>query len=144
MVELELSIKKCDNFNRPHKCDYSSKASKWSVSLCFRAYVLELVAARFYAYYEAAISKWFELASHLTNREQTSYELKVIESKIIFVKFFCMKYENCLKTFQVVFQLWRVFYIRNAEIFEELGFLLLNLKLNIVLDHFFELVLLKF
>ena len=79
MVDLKLSIKKCDNFIRPHKCDYSSKASKGSVSLCFRPYVFELVAAQFYASVEAAISKWFELASHLTNREQTSYELKVIE-----------------------------------------------------------------
>ena len=141
MVDVELSINKCDNFIRPHKCDYSSKASKWSVSLCFRAYVFELVAARFYAFVEAAISKWFELAWHLTNRDQTSYELKVIESMRIFVEIFCMKYENCLKRFQVVFQLWRVCYIRNVEIFEKLGFLLFNLKLNSVLDQFFELVL---
>ena len=75
MVDLELSVKICDNFIRPHKCDYSSKASKWSVSLCFRAYVFELVAARFYAFVEAT-----ESASHLTNREQTSYELKVKDS----------------------------------------------------------------
>ena len=67
MVDLELSIKVCDNFIRPHMCDYSSKVSKWSVPLCFRAYVFELVAARFYAFVEV-----FELASHLTNREQTS------------------------------------------------------------------------
>ena len=64
MVELELSIKNCDNFIRPHKCDYSSKASKWFVSLCFRAFVFELAAARFFASVEAAISKWFELVSY--------------------------------------------------------------------------------
>ena len=83
MVDLELSIKKCDNFIRPHTCDYSSKASKWSVSLCFRAYVFELVAARFYAFAEAT-----ESASHFTNREQTSYELKVTESMRIVVRKF--------------------------------------------------------
>ena len=91
MVDLALSIKKCDNFIRPHKCDYSSKASKWSVSLCFRAYVFELVAVRFYAFVEASISKWFELASHWTNRERSSYELKVIESMRIFVKIFLLQ-----------------------------------------------------
>ena len=52
-------------------------------SLCFRDYVFELVAARFYAFVEA-----IELASHLTNREQTSYELKVKESMRIVVKNF--------------------------------------------------------
>ena len=81
MVDLELSVKICDNFLRPHMCDYSSKASKWSVSLCFRAYVFELVAARFYAFVEAT-----ESISHLSNREQTSYELKVKESMRIVVK----------------------------------------------------------
>ena len=81
MVDLELSIKMCDNFIRPHMCDYSSKVSKWSVSLCFRAQVSELVAAHFYAFVEA-----FELALHLTNREQKSYELKVKESMRIVVK----------------------------------------------------------
>ena len=136
MIDFELSTKKCDNFIRPRKCDYSSKASKWSVSQCFRAYVFELVAARFYASVEAAISKWFEIDSHLTNREQTLYELKVIESMRISVKIFCIKYENCLKRFQVVFQLWRVCYIRNVEIFENLGFLFFKLKLNSVLDQF--------
>ena len=99
-------------------CDYSSKASKLPVSQCFRDYVFELVAARFYASVEAAISKWFELASHLTNREQTLYELKVMESMRIFVEIFCIKYEKCLKRFQVVFQLWRVCYIKNDKIFE--------------------------
>ena len=81
MVDLELSIKICDNFIRPLMCDYSSKVSKWSVSLCFRAYVFELVAAQFYAFVEA-----IELASQLTNREQTSFELKVKESRRIVVK----------------------------------------------------------
>ena len=81
MVDFEMSIKKCDNFIRPHTCDYNSKASKWSVSLCFRAYVFELVAAWFNAFVEAT-----ELASHLTNREQSSFELKVKESMIIVVE----------------------------------------------------------
>ena len=59
----------------------------------------ELVAARFYAFVQAT-----ESASHLTNREQSSYELKVKESVRIFVeKPFCIKYENCLRRFQVVF-----------------------------------------
>ena len=83
MVDLELSIKLGDNFIRPHMCDYSSKVSKWSVSLCFRAEVFDLVAARFYASVEAV-----ELASHLTNREQTAYELKIKESLRIFVENF--------------------------------------------------------
>ena len=100
---------------------------------------LKLVAARFYASVEA-----IELASHLTNREQTSYELKVKESMRIFVKNFFIKNENCLKRFQVVFQLWRVCYITNVEIFEKVGFSIFELKLNNVLDQFFELILLKF
>ena len=59
----------------------------------------ELVAARFYAFVQAT-----ESASHLTNREQSSYELKVKESRRILVeKPFCIKYESCLKRFQVVF-----------------------------------------
>ena len=58
----------------------------------------ELVAARFYDFVEAT-----ESASHLTNREQTSHELKVTESMKILVKIFCIKYENCLRRFQVVF-----------------------------------------
>ena len=131
MVDNELSINICDNFIRPHMCDYSSKVSKLSFSLCFRARVFELVAARFYASVEA-----IELASHLTNCELTSYELKVKESMRNFVKIFCIKYENCLKRFQVVFQLWRVCIIRNVQIFEKLGFLLFNLELSNVLDHF--------
>ena len=81
MVDLALSIIICDNFIRPHMCDYSSKVSKWSVSVCFRAYVFELVAARFYAFGEA-----IESALHLTNREQSPYELKVKESMRIVVK----------------------------------------------------------
>ena len=80
MVDLELSIKKCDNLIRPHTCDYNSKATKWSVSPCLRAYFFELVAARFYAFVEAT-----ESVLHLTNREQTSYELKVEESMRILV-----------------------------------------------------------
>ena len=75
MVDLELSIKKCDNFIRPHTCDYTSKASKLSISLRFSGLFFELVAARFYAFVKAT-----ESASHVTNREPTSYELKVIES----------------------------------------------------------------
>ena len=57
----------------------------------------ELVAARFYSFVEATGS-----ASHLTNREKTSYELKDNES-MRSVENFCIKYENCLKRFQVVF-----------------------------------------
>ena len=46
--------------------------------------VSELVAARFFAFVEAT-----ESASHLTNREQTSYDLKVKESmRILVEKFF--------------------------------------------------------
>ena len=80
MVDLELSIKICDNFMGPHMCDYSSKVSKWCVSLCFRAHVFELVAARFYAFVEA-----IELTSHLTNCKQTSYDFKVKVSMRIVV-----------------------------------------------------------
>ena len=40
MVDLKLSIKNFDNFIGPQMCDYSSKASKWSFSLCFRAFFL--------------------------------------------------------------------------------------------------------
>ena len=80
----------------------------------------------------------------MTNREQTSYELKVKESMRIFVKNFCIKHENCLKRFQVVFQFWRVCYITKVEIFEKVGFSLFELELNNVLDQFFELILLKF
>ena len=43
--------------------------------------IFELVAARFYAFVEAT-----ESASHLTNREQTSYELKVKESMRVLVE----------------------------------------------------------
>ena len=46
----------------------------------------ELVAARFYAFVEA-----IKLASHLTNREQTSYELKVKESMRFVVKIFASR-----------------------------------------------------
>ena len=49
-----------------------------------------------------------------------------------------VKYENCLKRFQVVFQFWRVCYVRNVKIFEKLDFLLFNLKLNSVLDQTFR------
>ena len=47
----------------------------------FHDSIFELVAARFYAFVEA-----IEMASHLTNCEQTSYELKVKELMRIVVK----------------------------------------------------------
>ena len=52
--------------------------------LCFTmlsGLFFELLAAQFYAFVEAT-----ESASHLTNREQTSYELKVKESLRILVE----------------------------------------------------------
>ena len=54
-------------------------------------------------------------------------------------KNFCIKRENCLKRFQVVFRRWRVCYILNVDIFEKVGFSLFELKLNNVVDQFFEL-----
>ena len=77
----------------------------------------------------------FELASHLTNREQTSYDLKVIES----LRNFCLKnflYQawKLSETISGCFQLWWVCYIRNIKIFEKLSYLFFNLKSNSVLD----------
>ena len=80
MVDLELSIKKCDNFIRPHTCDCNSRHQSGLFHYAFVP-VFELLVARFYAFVEAT-----ESGSHLTNREQTSYELKVKESMRILVE----------------------------------------------------------
>ena len=94
MVDLELSVKKV-------ALDLIRATIIQGIKVvCFimlSGLFFELVADRFYAFVEATGS-----ALHLTNCEQTSYELKVNESMGI-GKNFCIKYENCLKRFQVVF-----------------------------------------
>ena len=73
---------KCDNFIRPL---YATIVQRYQSGLFHYAFEpsFELVAARFCASVEAS-----ELASHWTNREQTSYELKVKESMRILVETF--------------------------------------------------------
>ena len=58
--------------------------------------IFELVAAQFYAFVEAT-----ESASHLTNREQTSYELKVKVSMKVLDKFFASSMKIVRKDFRL-------------------------------------------
>ena len=112
----------------------NSKASKWSVSLCFRAYFWTGSGSNLSLIVEAK-----QRASHFAIVELTSYELKVNESMKILVKKFLLQVWKLSEKISGCFQLWRVCYIRNVEIFEKVGFSLFNLNLNSVLDHFFEL-----
>ena len=115
----------------------ATKNSKGIKVVCFTmlsGLFFELVAALFYASVEAVNE-----ASHRTKLELSSYELKVNNSMKILVENFLHQVWKLSEKISGCFQLWRVCYIRNVEIFEKVGFSFSKLNLNSVLDHFFEL-----